>query len=355
MSFCLGDAGSEPEAGKKIAAHGRPTTRRIVSGIGIVTKARHLLTSGGKSFGYVNSDLISLVGIPTIVLVWEERSFGHHPAVTVSLDPKFLHRINWPEAEYLYEHAVEDRRGDTLASNIGALKSISRAVLFAGERQHMRTIVLATQKGGSGKSTLAIGLAVAAMEDGHRVAIIDTDRQGTVSNWGRRRARPEPRIDQAGNNVEIDRRLQTLNSDGFTLGVIDTPATNNHLSSSAIGAADMCLIPARPSPADIEAALPTLGIARKFGKQFAFILNQTPPRGARPREASVVLNASGVLAQPFIVERNDHQDALGAGLAVTEFNREGKAAQEIRDLWGWVGEKLMVESIYHSPPVRAIA
>ena len=33
----------------------------------------------------------------------------------------------------------------------------------------MYAIVLATQKGGSGKSTLAIGLAIAAMDDGHRV------------------------------------------------------------------------------------------------------------------------------------------------------------------------------------------
>ena len=42
----------------------------------------------------------------------------------------------------------------------------------------MHTIVLATQKGGSGKSTLAIGLAVATMGDGHRLALIETDQQG---------------------------------------------------------------------------------------------------------------------------------------------------------------------------------
>ncbi len=37
----------------------------------------------------------------------------------------------------------------------------------------MQTIAFATQKGGSGKSTLAIGLAVAAMARGHRVAVLD--------------------------------------------------------------------------------------------------------------------------------------------------------------------------------------
>ena len=47
----------------------------------------------------------------------------------------------------------------------------------------MHTIVLATQKGGSGKSTLAIGLALAAIQAGHTVRLIETDPQGTLSNW----------------------------------------------------------------------------------------------------------------------------------------------------------------------------
>ena len=51
----------------------------------------------------------------------------------------------------------------------------------------MQTIVLATQKGGAGKSTLAISLALAAIRAGHNVRLIETDSQGTVSNWRRRR------------------------------------------------------------------------------------------------------------------------------------------------------------------------
>lgn len=209
----------------------------------------------------------------------------------------------------------------------------------------MRTIALATQKGGSGKSTLAIGLAVAAMGDRHRVAIIETDQQRTVSNWGRRRGLPEPYIEGVGSSTEIERALLLLKRNGVTLAVIDTPATTNDFSSSAIGAADMCLIPVRPSPADIEAALPTLGTVRKLCKPFAFVLNQTPPRGYRLSEAAAALNAAGVLALPYIVQRNDHQDALGAGFAVTEFAPDGMAAQEILGLWRWVWKKLKAVSI----------
>ena len=51
----------------------------------------------------------------------------------------------------------------------------------------MYTIVLATQKGGRGKSTLAVGLALAAIQAGHTVRLIETDPQGTLSNWQGRR------------------------------------------------------------------------------------------------------------------------------------------------------------------------
>jgi len=218
----------------------------------------------------------------------------------------------------------------------------------------MHIIVIATQKGGSGKSTLAVGLAIAAMGDGHRVALVDTDPQGTVSNWGRRRAVPEPQIYRVSGGTELERALLGLKRAGFTLAIIDTPATHNALSLSAIGASTICLIPARTSPADIEAALPTLGAVRRLNKPFAFILNQAPPRGYRLSEAATALSAAGVLALPYIVQRNDHQDALGAGFGVTEFAPEGLAAQEILGLWQYVWKKMTAESIVREKvPIRA--
>jgi hypothetical protein len=39
-------------------------------------------------------------------------------------------------------------------------------------------------------------------------------------------------------------------------------------------------------------------------------------------------------------QRADHQDAMAAGLGVTEFNETGAAAFEIRQLWNWIDCKL---------------
>ena len=44
----------------------------------------------------------------------------------------------------------------------------------------MYVLALVTQKGGSGKSTLSVGLAVAAMQRGERVALVEADAQGTI-------------------------------------------------------------------------------------------------------------------------------------------------------------------------------
>jgi chromosome partitioning protein len=137
-------------------------------------------------------------------------------------------------------------------------------------------------------------------------------------------------------------------------------------TTQAICVSDLCLIPARPSPADIEATAPTLSTIRKLDKPFAFIVNQTPARSYRPDSAAaalretalspdaVALHKLGVLALPYIVLRNDQQDALGAGLSVTEYARDGKSAGEIRSLWHWVWQKLTAGSApYAAAELRA--
>ena len=74
-------------------------------------------------------------------------------------------------------------------------------------------------------------------------------------------------------------------------------------------------------------------------------INQTPQRGQRIAGAAdalgvTALDVPDVLAQPFIVMRTDHQDALSAGLAVNEYAPSGKSAEEIRRLWYWVEARL---------------
>ena len=84
---------------------------------------------------------------------------------------------------------------------------------------------------------------------------------------------------------------------------------------------------------------------RAANAPFAFVLNQTPIRGQRINNASgtlgeAALDIPDVVAKPFIVMRNDHQDALRAGLAVSEYAPSSKSADEIRGLWQWIEVRL---------------
>jgi len=116
---------------------------------------------------------------------------------------------------------------------------------------------------------------------------------------------------------------------------------------------DFCLLPARPTVADIEATVSTLNVARAWKRPYSFVLNQAPIRGQRIDNAAntlaeeAALDLADVLARPLIAIRNDHQDALAKGLAVSEFAPNGKSADEIRRLWRWIETRLELEAKTH--------
>ncbi len=203
----------------------------------------------------------------------------------------------------------------------------------------MKTIAFVTQKGGSGKSTLCVDLAVAAQEAGAGVCILEMDRQGTVSDWAEIRRLEPPEV-AAVDSAQIDAVTTRLADFDFDYAFIDTPAGLGSETLAAIRSADICIVPARPTFADLHAIRATLSAIYRHEKRFAFVLNQTPPTSRRAEEAADSLVSLGVLPDVNIVLRTDHQDALGAGKGVTELNPSGKAAEEIRQLWHWVAERI---------------
>jgi chromosome partitioning protein len=203
----------------------------------------------------------------------------------------------------------------------------------------MRTIAFVTQKGGSGKSTLCINLSVAAQEAGRSVCILEMDRQATVSDWAEQRDEETPEVAQV-DATQLDAVIARLQGCGYDFVFIDTPGIDSAGTLSAIRQADLCVIPCRPTPADLRAFKPTLAAIYRLEKRFAFVLNQTPPRSYRVRDAADGLAVLGVVPDVNIVSRNDHQDAIGMGKGVTELNPDGPAAHEIRQLWSWIEKRM---------------
>ncbi|WP_216333652.1 AAA family ATPase [Rhizobium sp. X9] len=212
----------------------------------------------------------------------------------------------------------------------------------------MRIITLVTQKGGTGKTTIATSLAVAAHDVGEKVLALDLDPQGSLNAWGNLREADLPHVEQVPTNIvgDLPKLLERVKAQGFTLTILDTAGADNPTTHLAMQAADLCLVPLRPTSIDGNAVMPTTQALQRLGKPFAFVLSQcsTIPRNSRAAEMAAGLRTLGVLAEPFICQRADYQDAYAAGQGVTERDPNGKAAQEMRDLWQWANKRMKGKS-----------
>jgi chromosome partitioning protein len=193
-------------------------------------------------------------------------------------------------------------------------------------------IVLLSQKGGAGKTTLAVHLAVAS-GDG---LIIDTDKQKSAAGWWREREGQLPEL-VTSDSKSVPRALEATKRQWV---FIDTPPRHEEALRTVCAVSDFILIPARPGILDLRAIADTVGLVN--GKAAVIVLNSAP-MGRGFAEASVVTEARKALAvyglpvcPVAISQRVAYSHALNGGLAVTEFEPEGKAAGEIRRLWEWL-------------------
>jgi chromosome partitioning protein len=199
----------------------------------------------------------------------------------------------------------------------------------------MIVISFITQKGGAGKSTVASSLAVAAHQAGDRVSLLDLDPQQALVKWSMSRTKADIPVEAVALDM-LEPTLEFLAASGITLCILDTVGTDSPVTAAAIQASDLCIIPVRPNAFDLWAGEKTRTIIRGMGKECVFLLNQCPPaqQSVRVQDGIRALEAMGGVISPAISSRVDFQDAARCGSGVTEINRFGQAADDIRSLWG---------------------
>jgi chromosome partitioning protein len=195
-------------------------------------------------------------------------------------------------------------------------------------------VVVLGLKGGSGKSTLAIHLAVAA---GPGVMLADCDPQGTSLAWAQERHRREPTVIGVLSH-QLDRHLSHTN--GSTLMVVDTAPRLEADVPALAALADLIVIPIRPNMPDLAASQTTLRIAEALGRPFVIVFNAVHYHSADATEAREVLARHYEMAPVMLGQRASFARALASGSAVTEFEPQGKAAEEISQLWTFLQAKL---------------
>ncbi len=209
----------------------------------------------------------------------------------------------------------------------------------------MGVVALLAQKGGAGKTTLALHLAVLAQAEGQRVLLVDCDPQQSAGAWWRARQADTPELVETTPD-RLPEVLEAAREEGVGLVVVDTRPSAERDAVTVARLSSLALIPTRPSILDLRAIGATAELVRATGRPGAIVLNACPAgRGAA--EAPIVaearhgLEAYGLPVVPIAVhQRADLAHALIDGRAVSEFAPSGKAARELRALWGWVKEQM---------------
>lgn len=204
----------------------------------------------------------------------------------------------------------------------------------------MKLLTVASQKGGTGKTTLCGHLAVQAERAGAGpVALVDTDPQGSLSDWSTAREAATPAFVQS-EIATLASDLVHLRDAGFELVIVDTPPAVSFAIMEVVRLSDLVLVPVRPSPHDLSAAGATADLVEGLGKPLLFVVSAASPRARITAEAADALSHHGAVASTIVGFRSDFASSMIDGRTVMELPRTSRSSAEIESLWGDLERRL---------------
>ena len=200
-----------------------------------------------------------------------------------------------------------------------------------------KIITISQQKGGTGKTTLAVHLAMAFIKYHNlKVAIIDTDPQGSLGKWfmirSEKKVSNENLTFKTASLWGAQYESKTLKND-HDIVIIDTPPKIESDARPSIEAADLVLIPMAASHVDFWATGAIVEIAKKANKKILAQINRSSKRSKLIDKTKDFIKSLDLEStQTIIGNRQIYTSSMGEGKTAVEKQRKGNAVDEIKKL-----------------------
>ena len=200
-----------------------------------------------------------------------------------------------------------------------------------------KVITVAQQKGGTGKTTLAVHLALAFIKYHNlKVAIIDTDPQGSLGKWFMIREEKKLSNDnltfKTASLWGAQYESKALIKD-HDIVIIDTPPKIESDARPSIEAADLVLIPVAASHVDFWATGANVEIAKKANKKILVQINRSNQRSRLISKTNDFIKSLNLSSTKTIIgNRQIYTASMGEGKTAVEKQKKSKAVEEIKQL-----------------------
>ena len=196
-----------------------------------------------------------------------------------------------------------------------------------------KVITISQQKGGTGKTTLAVHLAMAFIKyHDLKVAIIDTDPQGSLGKWFM--IRTEKKVSNENLTFKTaslwgaQYEAKTLKND-HDIVIIDTPPKIESDARPSIEAADLVLIPMAASHVDFWATGAIVEIAKKANKKILAQINRSSQRSKLIDKTKNFIKSLDLKSTETIIgNRQIYTSSMGEGKTAVEKQRKGNGGME---------------------------
>ena len=207
-----------------------------------------------------------------------------------------------------------------------------------------KVITIAQQKGGTGKTTLAVHLALAFTNyHNFKVAIIDTDPQGSLGKWFMIREEKKLSNDnltfKTASLWGAQYESKSLKKDNDIV-IIDTPPKIESDARPSIESADLVLIPMAASHVDFWATGAIVEIAKKANKKILIQINRSSQRSKLISKTNDFIKSLNLSATKTIIgNRQIFASSMGEGKTAVEKQKKSNAVEEIKNL----SEQILLE------------